>query len=148
MFKRDGVSLHAEGGFVFYRTNSHLCSLQMLRVTPGHASSVDEVNDGVPNVLHEAILGEANAVLAQVDVEDCLLQNRCFLCFLLAKDWNAPGAKHRIIKPHQLHFREICSEEIGWLGSRICTQAAVSTELIKAIPSTSTSAPKNTLSWE
>lgn len=90
---------------------------------------MDEINERVADVLRQAVLGDANALLTQVDVEDGLLQNRALLRFFLAEDWNPAGPKHRIIKPHQLHFRQICSRETGWLRSRVYTQPTAATEL-------------------
>lgn len=95
------------------------------------ASLMNQINNRVTNVLCQTILRNANTFLVQVNVEDGLLQNGRFLRFFFAKDWNTAWPKHRVIKPHQLHFREICSNETGQSGYGIYTPAVASTQLIK-----------------
>lgn len=72
-------------------------------------SSMNQIHNGVTNVPGQATLCDTHTSLSQVDVEDCLLWNSSFLCFFFAKDWNTARPENWIIKPHQLHFREICS---------------------------------------
>lgn len=104
----------------FYRTNSCLCLIQMLQNMT--ASSMNQVDNGVPNVPCQAVLSDTDVPLGQVDVEDGLFQDGSFPCFLLAKDRNAAGPEHGVIKPHQLHLGEICTER-ELLSQGSCTQA-------------------------
>lgn len=98
-------------GFFFHRTNSPLCLTQMLpHTTLLSASSVNQVDNGVPNVPGEAVLSDTDVSLGQVDVEGGLFQDGGFPCLLLAKDWNTAGPEYGVIKPHQLHLGEICTE--------------------------------------
>lgn len=131
MFKRGGLNLHAKlawfGIFLFFIEQSlifvhyrsfqrHSVNLLTARSGQVRVSLVNEIHNRVTNVLCQAILSNADVFLAQVDVEGGLLQNRRFLCFFSAKDWDAAGPKHRIVKPHQLHLREIYRKESGQLG--------------------------------
>lgn len=110
------------GGFgwaVILENKFSLCLIRMLPSPPTNllsASSVHQVNNRVPNVPGEAVLSDTDVPLGQVDVEGGLLQDWSFPCFLLAKEWNTAGPEHGIIKPHQLHFREICTDRAAGQG--------------------------------
>lgn len=97
-------------GFLFFKEQI-LPLIQMLQnMNLLTASSMNQVNNCVPNVPCQAILSDTDMPLGQVNVEDGLFQDGSFPCFLLAQDWNTAGPKHGVIKPHQLHLGEICTE--------------------------------------
>lgn len=90
------------------------------------ARSVNQVNNCVPNVPGEAVLSDTDVPLGQVDVEGGLLQDWSLPCFLFAKERNTAGPEHGIIEPHQLHFREICTDRAAGQAGPEGTTAVLS----------------------
>lgn len=74
---------------------------------PEICQSNKQINQSVTDVHGEAVVGQSDPLLLQVDVEHRFVGDGQFSLFLLSQDGHPAGPQHGVLVPHQLHPGQI-----------------------------------------